>query len=491
MIEESKKSGVIVRIAYVYLTLPILIFIAGWFRLYLAIPAILIVLGALFFAMRHVRELWIPNLTRGNVMTVGVILAAALVWLYFSGIGGYAYQNYDFGWRNGIFKTLVENKWPVILDQTAPYFNSPAAFVYYFAFWLPAALIGKAFGLAAGIHFQFIWALIGILLVFYFIMAARERLSLMPVFVFIFFSGLDALGSFLLTNSGSFLWFGTGHIENWVPGFQYSSFTTQLFWVFNQAIPAWLITLLLFHEKDNRSVVFLYSLSLLSCTLPAVGLLPLLCYSIIANLLRDYDREKAFGKNLKNMLRGLFTFTNIAGGGLIGITSFLFLKTNTAGQKIGTVFGKSSLASYLLFVFFEFLIYFIVIYRARPKGGLYWVTLASLLLIPLIRVGGSIDFVMRASIPALVLLCLMTIGALDRYKAEGTKPRYFLLIAIILIGALTAQHELTRSVQRTVGAGADKSNILCEPLDLVGDPLRNNFFGNPENSFFFRHIAKK
>ena len=237
--------------------------------------------------------------------------------------------------------------------------------------------------------------------------------------------------------------------------------------------------------------MFLYSLSLLSCTLPAVGLLPLLCYFIIANLLRDYDREKAFGKNLKNMLRGLFTFTNIAGGGLIGITSFLFLKTNTAGQRIGTVFGKSSLASYLLFVFFEFLIYFIVIYRARPKGGLYWVTLASLLLIPLIRVGGSIDFVMRASIPALVLLCLMTIGALDRYKAEGTKPRYLLLIAVILIGALTAQHELTRSVQRTVGAGADKSNILCEPLDLVGDPLRNNFFGNPENSFFFQHIAKK
>lgn len=95
-------------------------------------------------------------------------------------------SNYDFGWRNGIFKTLVENRWPVILEQAEPYFDSPAAFVYYFAFWLPAALIGKVFGLSAGIHFQFIWALIGILLVFYFIMAARERLSLMPVFVSFF-----------------------------------------------------------------------------------------------------------------------------------------------------------------------------------------------------------------------------------------------------------------------------------------------------------------
>lgn len=40
MIEEAQKSGVIVRVAYVYLTLPILIFIVGWFRAYLAIPAI-------------------------------------------------------------------------------------------------------------------------------------------------------------------------------------------------------------------------------------------------------------------------------------------------------------------------------------------------------------------------------------------------------------------------------------------------------------------
>ncbi len=145
MIEEAQKSGVIVRVAYVYLTLPILIFIVGWFRAYLAIPAILIVLGALFSAMRRAPRLWIPKLTRGNALTVGIIFAAALVWLYFSGIGGYAYQNYDFGWRNGIFKTLVENRWPVILEQAEPYFDSPAAFVYYFAFWLPAAPIGKVF----------------------------------------------------------------------------------------------------------------------------------------------------------------------------------------------------------------------------------------------------------------------------------------------------------------------------------------------------------
>lgn len=491
MTEKSLQSSVIVRIAYVYLTLPFLIFIGGWFRPALAVPAILIVLGSLFFALRRAPKLWIPRLTRSSVMTIGILLAAAFVWLYFSGIGGYAYQNYDFGWRNGIFKTLVERRWPVIIEEAAPYFDSPVAFVYYFAFWLPAALVGKAFGLDAGIHFQFIWALIGILIVFYLIMATTERLSIMPIFVFIFFSGLDVCGSFLLTNSSTFTWFNAAHIENWVPGFQYSSFTTQLFWVFNQAIPAWLITLTLYHEKDNRNTIFLYSLSLLSCTLPAVGLLPFVFYFVISNLLRGYNRAETFGKNLKRMLRELFTFSNVAGGGLIGITSFLFLKTNASGQKIGTIFGKTSFAAYLLFIFFEFLIYFILIYRARPKGGLFWVTLASLLTIPLIRVGSSIDFVMRASIPALVLLCIMTISALDRYKSEGAKPRYLMLAAVILAGAITAQHEFTRSLQRTIGAGADKSSCLCEPLDLVSDPLRNNFFGNPEKSFFFRYIAKK
>lgn len=45
------------------------------------------------------------------------------------------------------------------------------------------------------------------------------------------------------------------HIE-WWSGFQFSSFTTQLFGGFNQAIYAWVLTLLIMRQKSNRYIVF-------------------------------------------------------------------------------------------------------------------------------------------------------------------------------------------------------------------------------------------
>lgn len=34
--------------------------------------------------------------------------------------------------------------------------------IYYIGYWLPAAVVGKVFGLTAGYYFQYVWAIIGI-----------------------------------------------------------------------------------------------------------------------------------------------------------------------------------------------------------------------------------------------------------------------------------------------------------------------------------------
>lgn len=489
--ENGKKSPALISAVYLYLALPILIFFIGWLKLWLAIPAVLILLAALYFALRSAPAIYMPEFNKNNLLTILVILVTAFIWLYFSGIGGMAYQNSDFLWRNAVFKMLVEEKWPVVIENAAPYFDSPVALIYYFAFWLPAALFGKVFGMSAGIAFQFVWAYIGIILTIYLLIAARKKLSVWPAFVFIFFSGLDVLGQFILINSSTFTWFNSSHIENWASGFQYSSFTTQLFWVFNQAIPAWLITLALYHQKDNRSIVFLYSFALLSCTLPAIGLLPFVVFFAISNIIRNYNCEKRFRENFFGIIKNLFTFTNVAGGGFVGIISFLFLRTNSSGQKAGFTDMKTYMASYLLFIFFEFLIYFILIYRAKPHTGLYYTTLISLLLIPLFKVGTSIDFVMRASIPALLLLCLMVIKAFDHYHIGKKRLLLSTLLLAVVIGGITAQHEIIRSLQITLAAHGDSSKYLTEPVDLITDGHRGNFFGTTDNSFFFEYMAKK
>ncbi len=489
--EQNRTSPIMSYIAYGYLTLPFLIFIFGWFRLIFAIPAALAVLVGLFFVCRHAPRLWTPQFDKKTLLTLAGVAAIALVWVYFSGIGGYVYQNYDHKWRNAIFELLVKERWPVIIEDTLGYFDGPVALVYYFAFWLPAAVVGKGLGLAAGYSFLFVWALIGALLVLYFLSALQNKVSVWFVLIFVFFSGLDIVGKFFLSNTADFIWFGTSHLENWTPGFQYSSMTTQLFWVFNQALPAWLITLMLLCQRDNRSMVFLYSFSLLSCSLPAIGMIPLFAAVGLKNCIDGWSREETVRTNIIRLLRDVFTFQNLVSGGIVGITSYLFLKINTSGKAMTMIELDKSLMSYLLFVFFEFLILCFFIRLQKGERLVYYITVATLLAVPLFKVGSSIDFVMRASIPALTVLCTYAIGALTEHLKNKRRLLAAGLIAVILIGALTPLAEISRTAVNTVNANRDGKPVIAEEIELIEDGHRNNFFGELEDSLFFSIIAKK
>ncbi len=479
------------RIAYIYLALPFLIFAFGWFRPICAVPAAAAVTVGLALACKNAPRLWMPEFNKKTLRTAAFIAVIALIWVYFSGIGGHVYQNYDHKWRNAVFKLLVEEDWPVILTDTGGHFERPVALVYYFAFWLPAAAFGKLFGLGAGYSMLFAWAVIGVILVFYFLCAAEKRLGIRSVLIFVFFSGLDIVGSFMLTNSAKFLWLTTAHIENWAHGFQYSSMTTQLFWVYNQAIPAWLITLMMPHQRSNRSMVFLYSFSLLSCSLPAIGMLPLFAAAGIRNILSAWSRERGLARDLLGALRDVFSFENLISGGIIGITSFLFLKINTSGQKFEMIEFSEYGMSYLLFVFFEFLLLCLLI---RPKKGkciLYYTAAATLLAVPLFKIGVSIDFVMRASIPALVILCTYAAESLTDALAEKNRLLAAALAVILMLGAVTAQSEISRTAVNTVNANKNGTAVTAAEISLIEDGHRNNFFGEYEDSAFFEYIAKK
>ena len=71
----------------------------------------------------------------------------------------------------------------------------------------------------------------------------EERYGITVIGIMIFFSGLDIIGCFIQEwNFQSFA--SILHLEWWLEGFQFSSNTTCLFWVYNQAVPAWIATLL-------------------------------------------------------------------------------------------------------------------------------------------------------------------------------------------------------------------------------------------------------
>ena len=158
-------------IAYGYILLPFILFVMGWFRIYLAIP-ILILLGICFFKLcKESASLWLPEWNRDNIIKTLCICVLVFLWVYMSGIGKYVFQNGDHTARNAIFEILVDYDWPVKnFELTGDNIGSNAtSLIYYIGFWLPAAVVGKYFGIEAGYGIQVIWAFLVILLFYYFI----------------------------------------------------------------------------------------------------------------------------------------------------------------------------------------------------------------------------------------------------------------------------------------------------------------------------------
>ena len=200
------------------------------------------VLGfSVFTLVKKKQSFSFPEKHSDKIMLL-VIVGLIVLWAYFFSVGGFVWQNEDHNWRNRIFELLVTEKWPVVMDATDIYTGETrsAVMTYYLGFWLPAAVVGKLFGLKAGFAFQLIWLILGLLLVFELLSVFLKKYSLKYLVIFVLFSGLDIAGLFFTTGTPGTIPF-PDHIERWSGAFQYSSNTTLLFWVFNQAIYAWII----------------------------------------------------------------------------------------------------------------------------------------------------------------------------------------------------------------------------------------------------------
>ncbi|MBP3821509.1 hypothetical protein J6G99_07700 [bacterium] len=456
----EKKSSVIVLAGYFYILLPILIFFAGYCNILTSFIGILMICIFGLLLCKNTPQLWIPS-NRKEWALIMLILIISLVWVYSSGIGALVFQNLDHNCRNPIFEHLVENTWPVLSA------DKQYILTYYIGFWLPSALIGKIFNsIQIGYYFQIIWATFGVFLTFYYILASLKKKVLWPVFLFIFFSGMDLLGSLQLYGFRSFEPFEiTKHLEWYYPGYQFSSFTTQLYWVFNQAIPAWVITLLLFHQKDSKNIIFLYSCMFLFSTIPAIGIFPFVIYW-----------------SFKNNINSIFTLQNFLGGSFILMVSYTYLSNNIAGGHITFQFISASAFMWWFILFFMLEIGFYILYIIRYccKEILLYICLFCFLVYPFIHIGYSDDFCMRATIPALIIIFILitqTIGNSEFYK---NKLNLSILIFLLFIGSFTPMHEITRTVIMT------SHGITKAKADLGFE----NFFGYTKNSKFLKYFGK-
>lgn len=502
----KKNYRIFWKMAYGYILLPFVIFALGWMKIYISLPIVGILCYCYYKTCKESPELWLPDWDRDTIIKFLFAIGIIAIWVYYSGIGKFVFQNTDHFERNSIFNILVEYDWPVVNYEIVPEFNQAwdgttkvTGLIYYIGFWLPSAVVGKVLGIRAGYYAQAVWAVLGIVLVYYLICIMLKKVVVWPLFILVFFSGLDIVGVFL-TNFDIYGLGSKWHLEWWGTPYQYSSMTTQLFWVFNQSVPAWVCTMLMYVQKNNRNLVFILACSMLSSTFPFIGLLLLALFFCFT---RKYDmkveRVISLGSKIKSYLISLIkdtcTLQNVLGGGIVGIVSFLYLSGNLSGGRVmaenirGPEFDNS-LPKFVIFLILEVGVYASLIYKYNKQNKLYYFVLLCLCVIPPIKVGYSIDFCMRASIPALFILMLWVIKAVQEAWQKRESAVFLGLIVALIIGSVTPICEFKRTFTQTFDRIENEQIVYEEDMDILQILNSVNFSGDIEKNFFFQYLVK-
>lgn len=507
------------RISILYLTLPFILFIFGWLRLSIAIPISLIIILTLYQLLKNnspILQFSSSPLSTFHFPTIVYCLLITFAWLFLSGIGGYAFQNWDHHWRNAVFHDLINFDFPVYYSQ--PESGPVKMLVYYVGYWLPSAIVGKFFGWGVANLFLFLWSWIGIILVTLQLSNFLKTSPIKTTLLLIFFSGLDALGVSLFPQEYPTLFPFVTHLEIWSGSLQYSSFTTQLFWVFNQAIPAWVcITVIaswwssshevVYRDQAKQSptiVIFIWSLCFFFAPLASIGLFPYLLTEIFKNT------------NLKSLIKNI-NYPILLSSIIIFLLSYFYFSSNTAAQTRG--FQTIPFKEFIFFFLFEGGILWLLLAPIKYRDPRWIVTGILLIIIPFIQIGSGRDFVMRASIAPLFYLMILTAETI--FQKQTSRKLLITIYIVLLIGALTPLYEINRSIYRTYEyyfvldeeqrlttlpqpatkiqpAGrleAEHPNRLVADeivsLEFMQGELAENFIANVRQTLYYKYLARR
>lgn len=515
------------RTIYILITLPFMVFTIGWLKWFWAVLMCLGLFMAVIFGTHNFYEENNNKDIKKDITISGkmlfFLLAIVAFWVWQSGIGGMWAQSEDFTYRNAIFRDIVLRDWPVIYPLTGH------ALVYYIGYWLVPALFGKMamfIGFEDDICFKvadgalFIWTVLLLLVVFLLVFITLDisnpKKQIFAVLFFILFSGMDVWG-----NIGYSLNSINYHLEWWAYEYQYSSFTTCLFWVFNQAIPAWICLLCILNEKSVKNFVFIGMMCLFNAPIPFAGLF-VFCICIGSKqgiVLVKEKKGNLFIKDIvsiPNTLGVILFFPVIAtyvlsnaaiqGSGAFRLSESI-ADTGEVGSSTEIPFSNNPVVNYLSFILIEFGLYLILTAWKYRKSFVYYVTSASLLIIPLLKIGGKKDFAMRASVPALLvvylLVCKFLLEEKKVMKQKGDVKRltYILLAGFLVLGCLTPLTEFYRGVRNVSEYGVKNAERYDNIYTLGCDGPYNkteeyivysNFVAvDLDNLLFFKTFCRK
>ena len=441
------------KIGVLYLVIPNLMQLFFWFNKYVSIISVILMIIATVFVLKKYKPLKQEEYYKiFDKKKLIILFLLILVLNILSGAGGIFPQNWDYHGRNAIFRDLIDNPWPVRYDYSSlPYessvFGNGGILNYYFAFWLPGAAIGKITSFEFASLFMLFWQTLGVTLFFYFVCRFLKNTKYRYFLIFMAFGGLNVIGHIIMNKYWGFPIhpIGSTHIDTSMGYFSMSTFITQLFWVFNQSIPAWIATMLFLQEKDYKTCGFYFANLIPFAPFPMLGLLYLMFVYII------------FGKNLDKLIDGkrikeLLTVENFLG--CISILPIVFMYSLNESQKGCFIINylrdgqfSTFLFNYGMYVILEFLIYIVILNKKNYKQMIMCFLFFTI--VPLFYIGTGADLGNRSTIPLLIVLYLLVCQTLNTINKKDKKQFkvQVITILILLVASITNFNELFRSVK--------------------------------------------
>ena len=475
----TPELPVLHRLTIGYLMLPVGIWLLGWFHWWLGIPATALLVAGFWRTLGGSwRETPRPATFAALLMALGWVLTTAACGLL-------DVNNGDWIKHRAVLTDLAREAWPVSVPDPLADFLSPEARAqpdgllrYYLGYYMAPGLAGRWFGPAA-LNWAvplWTWGGVSLLVLLFTRRFARTRAAIVAAVVLIGFSGMDFLRILLLSGEVVPL-FSSVHIENdefLLYRILYSSNMASLMWAPQHFITGGLYTMLLVQLRAQPRFLASSGLLLAACLFWS----PFVAVLFLDNGPRPFLRWQNF---LAVPLAGL-------------LVAYL---TSAAGDIVrGWLWQKSDWGELIhwlpVFYLTEFVVLSLLLWRCRPQmrgDRFFLVSVGTLLMLPVYTYGYFNDLGMRASLPALLILCWYcadvvanpAIGPLRRQRKSRTKRRQrpavrratkktpaptadtetrrnrirlalvCLLVTVLGVGTVTPLHELTRAYEN-VGA---------------------------------------
>ena len=523
MPDQPQTISLLHRLSIIYLSLPLAIWLLGWFHWWFGVVAVALLVATLWAFIATlgrseyaaVRE-WMErrrarraqptesrrqrrrrmreehsdpaNYTTGfnpAYITIPVILVVAAVWVMLSGAGGYAdVANADWNKHRGVFSAVGTLSWPAYLP-TRDELPDPIL-RYYLGYYMVPGLLAKVFGEQALTWAIGLWTWAGASLALLLFTRHFTRWAVLAAAtIFLLFSGMDALRWVFHAGSEIFIYstleWNVGKID-----MQYTAITTAMIYVPQHLIPAVITTMLFVQLWRDRALVAVSGVIVVITAFwspfVALGLLP------IAALIALHQGVRPF-----------LSWQNLACALPLAALLATYLLSGFGSIERGWLWQRhewSELASFVpLFLLAEFLILAALLWLLSPalrRNGLFIVSLAVMVLLPLYTYGIFNDLLMRVSLPAVVIVCLCAATIL---VSNGSNIKQLtlrqgaltaLVILVLAIGAVTPYVEVRRSVIQWSDYHFPWGEIEPSPTDAfatISDEIFRLYSGRPPEQF--------